>query len=119
MYTISEWLTEAEKHKDKLRSLVAQYHPAFQQFGPEEQPITAHGAQVACDIICTQIAKEVQEDVLDQFDSAFASGDWEKIYKLLHQSWFGVPESTGCWRIEGFSEAVDLMDDPPEIERTV
>lgn len=26
----------------------------------------------------------------------------------------GVPESTDCWQIEGFSIAVDLMDDPVE-----
>jgi len=42
--------------------------------------------------------------------------DISKAMKLLNDAWFGVPESTDCWQIYGFKEAVDLLDDPPEEE---
>lgn len=32
----------------------------------------------------------------------------------IFDAWFGVPESTSCWSIPGFGQAVDLLDDPPE-----
>lgn len=34
----------------------------------------------------------------------------------MSETWFGVPESTLCWQIQGFKEACDLLDDPPETE---
>ena len=33
---------------------------------------------------------------------------------LLNSAWFGVPESTQCWKLEGFKEAIDLLEDPPD-----
>jgi hypothetical protein len=32
------------------------------------------------------------------------------VSSALNRAWFRVPESTSCWRIKGFSEAVDLIE---------
>jgi hypothetical protein len=76
-------------------------------------PITAPAAEQACQHVRTQIRKEEPDDPLTRWDRAITSGDIGEIDSLLNGAWFGVPESTGCWNIPGFNEAVDLMDDPP------
>jgi hypothetical protein len=62
------------------------------------------------------IAESGKMNPVAQFDSALAAGDIGQLMTLLNGAWFGVPESTECWGIEGFKIAVDLMDDPPEEE---
>ncbi len=54
---------------------------------------------------------------LARFDDALACGDWETLWTLLNETWIGVPESTSCWSIRGFAEAVALLEDPPEDDR--
>ena len=53
-------------------------------------------------------------DPCREFDIALAAGDIQKVTNLLNDAWFGVPESTRCWQIEGFTEAVGLLEDPPD-----
>lgn len=122
--TKEEWLNSAREHKDKLIDLVGTYHPAMYRgnerskqprVGPSQFPITARD-EAACGFIREKTRDETQESPIGAFKDALEAGDADKIYSLLSAAWFGVPESTGCWQINGFKEAVDLMDDPPEQE---
>ena len=65
------------------------------------------------EIAAKEFMEEKREPV-ERFDAALKSGDIDALNQLLSDAWFGVPESTSCWSITGFSECVDLMDDPPE-----
>lgn len=131
--TVSRWMEQVHQHKDKLRDLVASWHPsarfprALQDESvlltdgsavavPFAMEITAPNAERACQEIRQQIRKEEQDDPVERFDKAVTSADVGEIMSLLNSAWFGVPESTSCWQIRGFAEAVDLLDDPPEEE---
>jgi hypothetical protein len=76
--------------------------------------ITAPAAERACEEVRQRIKDQNDSDPLERFDTALEAGDWRTVYSLLDQAWFGVPETTSCWRIDGFTQAVDLMDDPPD-----
>jgi hypothetical protein len=113
-----DWLAKVETNKDALRNLISGYHPAnlFPR-SPQSKmdaTITAPNAERACEIVREQIRKESFERPDIQFDIALAKQDHETISSLLSAAWFGVPESTSCWGIEGFNVAVDLLDDPVE-----
>lgn len=113
--TKDQWINNAIKNKEALRSFILSYHPSMRT--PKKPlPITAPGAEAACENIRQEIAKENIGNPVEQFDRAIEGRDFTLLYHLLNATWFGVPESTDCWRIKGFSEAVDLMDDTPEEE---
>lgn len=124
--TIPEYLTYARAHALLLRSLLREYHPVNRQpetmrptRGPGRQDpnyITAWAPERACVEARKRIRSNFEGDPILLFNEALLDGDWRKIHKLLNDAWFGVPESTSCWSIPGFSEAVHLMDDPPEEE---
>ena len=117
--TQQEYLEQAKLHAPKLRSLIQNFHPSTAD-GPRRSigPITAMLAEAACETVRLDIANKEQGkgNPTARFDQALAAGDAREIDSLLNSAWFGVPESTSCWGIEGFKEAVDLMDDPPEQE---
>jgi hypothetical protein len=118
--TKDEWLKYATDNQSKLASLIEDYHPANAKYSRDtDLPITAGMAEWACG----QISKGIQEEQkglppapVERFKLALAARDNAVIYSLLSDAWFGVPESTSCWQIEGFNEAVTLMDDPPDEE---
>lgn len=113
--TTNEWIARARQHADALRSLVINYHPAS---GGKRKPmpITARAAEKACAVIRTGIAREqkYQPEPIHRLDTALVAGDASEIISLLNSAWFGVPESTSCWGITGFREAVSLLEDVPE-----
>lgn len=110
-----EWLIQVTESKNRLINLIKYYHPLNRQPGRREQDyITAPNAEWACTQVRKQIRENSEGDPIKDFEEALEQKDDRKIYKLLSDTWFGVPESTTCWQIEGFKEAVDLMDDPPE-----
>ena len=76
--------------------------------------ITAPNAERACEVVREQIRKESMNNPEIQFDIALTKQDHATISSLLSSAWFGVPESTECWKIRGFAEACDLLDDPVE-----
>jgi hypothetical protein len=106
-----EWIEIARKNRKKLENLVANYHPVRAR--PNPMRITAPNAERACEIVRRNIRENFEGDPITQLNEALNIGDVTKINKLLNDAWFGVPESTDCWDIEGFAEAVDLMDDLP------
>lgn len=113
--TKSRWLQQVTDHASALRQLVGDYHPSTQRSRPfPVGPITAPGAEDACRQVRGMIREEEPEDPLARWDKALAQSDIDTLNSLLESAWFGVPESTECWNIPGFSVAVDLLDDPPE-----
>ena len=111
----NEWLQKVIDNSETLRQLIRDYHPSMRrQSSWQPMPITAPAAEAACDIVRAKIAKEQTSDPLSRWDKAVADGDVGEIMSLLNGAWFGVPESTSCWSIPGFSIAVDLLDDPPD-----
>lgn len=112
--TKEQWLQRVRDNKDELTGFIAQYHPASHKFQPQDMPITAHASEGACQLVRQYIAADPSEAApIQRFTAAVEAGDVNAIYSLLDSAWFGVPESTSCWSIPGFSLAVDLMDDPP------
>lgn len=117
--TKDKWIDKAKVDRKKLSSLISSFHPA-NLTGAErtihEMPITAPGAEAACNHIRQAIRKEVEGNPVTQFNEALDAGDVNTANLILSQTWFGVPESTSCWKLEGFREAVDLMGDVPDAE---
>lgn len=122
-----DWLKSVEENADKLRSLILRWHPSRRiergtvraaLDGDANLEITAPWAEKACRGIRDEIAakdfKAGAKEPVERFDAALKAGDIGTLSELLSEAWFGVPESTDCWSIDGFAECVDLMDDPPE-----
>lgn len=121
--TKQQWLAQVAEHRETLLSLVETYHPASHAIHgggrkPESMPITAPTAEAACENVRQVIAARERNRAAprERFEKALRDGDWIEINSLLNSAWFGVPESTACWQVEGFKEAVDLMEDLPEDE---
>lgn len=114
VYT-SEWLEQVAANKDKLISLLRNWHPT-RKIDNAGLPITATRAQAGCDNISASIKAAFKGDPVEAFETALAKGDTRQIIKLLDHAWFGVPESTACWQIEGFSEAVRLLEEAEDFE---
>jgi hypothetical protein len=117
--TNSQWLQIVNDNASDLRKLIANYHPlATAQKREHYMPITAAAPEAACENVRQMIWQEQSGDPLERWDKAVSDGDVSMIMSLLSDAWFGVPESTSCWSIPGFSIACDLMDDPPEDNET-
>ncbi len=116
--TSNQWIQKARGNRERLLMLLTSFHPcaASMRRGDFDLPITAMAAEDACRNIRAVIAAEggTDRDLPREFDYALAQGDVSKINNMLNEAWFGVPESTACWDIPGFSEAVALMEDPPD-----
>jgi len=111
-----EWKKKADSQRLLLTNFILCWHPANRNIKPQ-LPITAPGAEKACAAIRADIANEMDSFVLQletRIADAFASENPSALYSLLNSAWFGVPESTSCWSLDGFNEAVNLLEDPPE-----
>jgi len=114
--TKENWLAIAATHADKLKAFLMQYYPG-RNYSPDSLPVTAGAAEAVCEKVRAEVMNMERGEPLspaDRFDIALQTGDWMTIQQLLDRAWFGVPESTACWGIEGFKEAVDLLDDLPD-----
>jgi hypothetical protein len=125
--TEHEWLEQTRRDAFNLTYLIDSYHPAsYNSAAPAGRdprkpgpglPITAPNAESASNAIRQKIRDEADgKKPAIKFKAALESGDTGTLMSLLNQAWFGVPESTSCWGIRGFSEAVRLLEDPPEPE---
>jgi hypothetical protein len=125
-----EWLQLVDKNIGVLREFVAQWHPSTTQHKVEHEhvevlgeqveidkiyPITAPGAEHARRTVEGHIRKE-KINPIEAFEKAYAARNVSAIGIILNDTWFGVPESTSCWSIKGFAEAVELLEQPPDDE---
>lgn len=129
-----QWLQKVSDNAGVLRQLIADWHPSARRpaaiqresvlftdgdavaVDAPSMPITAPNAERACQWIRQDIRAKEPADPLSRWDKALSDGDVGEIMSLLESTWFGVPESTDCWNIPGFAVAVNLLDDPPEME---
>lgn len=112
--TKEQWFKKVTASQDSLIKLIQDFHPAALHPKSSFLSITASNAEAACAVVRQDIRKNFEGDPVWEFITAIAHEDTKKIYSLLSHAWFGVPESTACWRVPGFREAVDLLDEPPE-----
>jgi hypothetical protein len=100
--------------------LIKSFHPISTRgrYDPLGLPITAPNAEAARRHIIDDMARreELEGDPVKEFGAALNDKNVGQAMTILNQTWFGVPESTQCWKLEGFAEAVALLDDPPEEE---
>lgn len=112
--TKESWLDYVKIHKDVLENFLANYHPVYR--GVKSKPtdrITAPNAERACEVVRADIRRTTEGDPVKDFRDALTNNNVNVIAKLLNQAWFGVPESRDCWSIQGFKEAVHLVEDVP------
>lgn len=112
--TTQEWLEKTRHDADKIRGLIRDFHPSAGARRKSIGPITAQNAEIACERVRQQIAATEAIDPIKRFDKALTDGDVGELISVMNGAWFGVPESTSCWRLEGFTEMVALMEDPPD-----
>ena len=131
--TSSEWMTKVRDNEQDLLNLIRDWHPVSRitnhrgtefvavdgdliEINKPAMTITAPNVERVCANVRKHIIKNEagKADPTDRFKEAMANSDVSSIMSLLSSAWFGVPESTDCWQIPGFSTACDLMDDPPE-----
>ena len=114
--TVKDWMDKVRMNQDALRELIYNYHPSSRKPNRAALPITAELTEAVCVSARKAIKQRHPDNPVTQFDLAVQANDTRKLMSLLDGAWFGVPESTSCWGIAGFPEAVDLMDDPPDQE---
>ena len=118
--TTTDWLARAERDKLKIFSLVAAYHPKSKGYDPAAMPITAGGAEAACEAVRRLMRTESPDfDPVVALGHALEDANVAAVMTILNGAWFGVPESTSCWRVDGFAEAVALLEDPPDDEEEI
>jgi len=112
--TKNDWLNQVKENQEKLEYLLDNWHPLnIKKYG--DMTITAPNAERACEVIRNQIinSSPVGHPTV-RFKRAIELNDVDTIITLLNDAWFGCPESTDCWQIKGFREAVRLLEDMPE-----
>lgn len=112
--TAAEWWSLAESHRDNLRRLVLDFHPAARSvpkyWDGKDFPITARNAESACLRVREEISREFDGDVGERFD-ALLKGREAKLAVLLNETWFGIPESVSAHSIPGFGVLCDLCSE--------
>lgn len=118
--TTEKWLATARSNSDSLLSIISSYHPRLNRHS-KSLTITAPAAESVRQTVVKSLLGngECQSDPVKRFEVAIATGNVGELLSIFHRTWFGVPESTSCWHIRGFSELVDLLDDPPEQEEEI
>jgi hypothetical protein len=108
-----QWLDRARIDQDKLRSLIANYHP-LTRGSKSNIAITAPNAERACQEVREHIKRNSEGDPVVKFNIALEESNWKAINLILNETWFGVPESTLAWQLEGFKEAIILLEELPD-----
>jgi hypothetical protein len=114
--TEEQYWQVAEKNKDALRKLVADWHPQSRGAGQKrtdgEFAITAPTTEDICDKIRDDIRKESGVgDPVAAFDKALADKDGVEFAGLLQATWFGLPESQGVRSLPGFFVLCNLCEE--------
>ena len=112
------WIQFIRENVAKLVMLVEKYHPTnladIAKPNPSlVGPITAKMAEQSCAAIRESIARVKTTDPVERFQDALNVEDIGELCSVLQETWFGVPETSSCWKIPGFREAVRLLESPP------
>lgn len=119
-----DWVDTLNKSKNELRALVERFHPAattkVEVAGEQVElpasvlagnfPITASGAEAACESVRREIRAKYAGSPLDRFDAAVEKMDTRELSSLLNDAWFGMPESASVREVPGFHALCDLCE---------
>lgn len=97
---------------------ISKWYPGSKDYGsdPTPLPITAPNVEeVRVKMLTKPRAPITESDIDEMIEHCEAPA----LYAVLSDGWMAVPESTDCWNIEGFANAVSLLDDPPEYDEPV
>ena len=110
-----DWLCYAKDNEAVLVKFVEKWTPMGTGRTAYAGPITAPGAEFCRQHIAAAIAKEQTGKLPGAaLSDAIKQERIDLITTILNRAWFGVPETTSCWNIPGFSEAVCLLENLPE-----
>lgn len=111
--TPADWWEAFEANQENLRDAVRGYHPSLRmlQSAQRSMKIPAERAENLCELERKRITEKNTKDPIEEFDLAASNKDHETLVRLLNQTWFGVPESTGCWSIPSFGVLCDLCSE--------
>jgi hypothetical protein len=117
--TEKQWLEKVQENSAVLLAFVNDWHPTRLRERPrlpKPMPITAPNAENSRQLCVASILKEDEDpmSIPQRWQRATDLKDTNEFYSLMNAAWMGVPESTSCWNIEGFSMAANLLSDPPE-----
>ena len=115
--TKEKWMKQFLANRETLVDFVLNWHPNSVLKGREkvDLPITAPNAEASR----LQIEGEGADPrPAATMARAIMADDVFTLNNLLNDAYFAVPESIECWNVRGFSQAVALMEDPPEDETT-
>lgn len=110
----AEWTAKAKASRDKLEKFVSDWHPRSPKQASTKDTITAPVSETARHIVVEHVRKQEKPNPVERFRAALDAGNGMEVCNILNAAWFGVPETTACWSYTGFSEAVDLMEDPAD-----
>lgn len=111
--TEPEWIDKVKSNKELLTNFIKDWHPTNINRKPSMR-ITAPNVEAAIHSVRASIRNQLESaNPIAKFELALAQSDIQGINNILNETWFGVPESTDCWQIPGFREAVELIEDVP------
>lgn len=93
------------RHRQKLEGIVNSYHPSKGR--NYSKNVTAPTAEASRQDVVAEIEREGPVDIKSIIDNK----DTDKLITALNATWFGVPESTDCWSIPGFSELCTICEE--------
>lgn len=106
--TVEEYWELCNEHKDDLRALVSQFHPAYRR--SNLMPITAYAPELICIEAREAIARKEQTDPIVEFNRMLESRSPD-MPTLLNQVWFGIPESIEAHSLPAFHVLCDLCSE--------
>lgn len=104
-----EWWRFAKENEEKLTSLIFQFHPSEKK--GHDLKITAKMPEKARLTVVDELQKQYEKTLVlqDYVKFCFETLD-DALFHILEDTWFGVPESTECWQLEGFIELCQLLE---------
>lgn len=109
-----EWLDLVRDNRDKLETIIHEFHPASIETHAPRMRITAEGAEVACNHIRQHVRNTYTGNPNVDFKQAVDERNIAIIMRLFNEAWFGAPESTDVMNFPGFTLMCDLMEGPDE-----
>lgn len=112
---LSDWWARVDNNWNSLLNAIASYHPLAES--PRNHgPITAPGAEIACEVVRELIRRNDKGNPLDRAETAKQNRDVSEMLSVLNEAWFGAPESRSVYATPGFPTLCDLCSEPPEEE---
>ena len=107
----NDWWELLTENRMLIRQLIEAFHPASNSRCGRKMPITAATAERFCEAVRRRVEEESFVNPLDQFDVYEKGHDGASMVDLLHQTWFGIPESMDAHSLPGFHDLCELCSE--------